>query len=153
MIAGQLYKERLATVMDNAHEIILSGSSVVEPSLYKGQVVGSNPTQTTNFDQKKSTDEQKLNKTERAFLSYLRMLGHPDIGVQDLTLKIGDDCRFTPDFRSIDQNGRFCIWETKGYMRDDALVKLKVAARKFSRFDFYLVKKNGASWDITPVKP
>jgi hypothetical protein len=49
--------------------------------------------------------------------------------------------------------GRFTIVEVKGFMRDDAQVKLKVAARLFRRFDFVLVKKKGTGWDISEVKP
>jgi hypothetical protein len=106
----------------------------------------------TDFSITPSTDEQKLNRTERAYLSHLRML-YTEAGIQDVTLKLGDDCRYTPDFRTIDENGRFVFHEVKGFMRDDAQVKLKTAARKFLMFTFVLVRKNGAGWDITTVKP
>ncbi len=48
---------------------------------------------------KPQTEEEKLNKTERAFLAHQRML-MPDryIGIQNITLKLADDCRLTPDF-------------------------------------------------------
>jgi hypothetical protein len=117
-----------------------------------------------NFEQSKSTDEAKLNKTEKAFLAYLRLLNPPYIGVQNITLKLGDDLRYTPDFNSINENGRFVFWETKGpklnskgnptgIFKDDARVKLLTAARQFRMFDFYLVRKNGTGWDINQVKP
>jgi len=75
----------------------------------------------------------------------------PDI--QNITLKLGDDCRYTPEFNYVDEKGRFTIVEVKGFMRDDAQVKLKVAARLFRRFNFVLVKKKGTGWDISEVKP
>lgn len=101
----------------------------------------------------KCTDEQKLNKTEAAYLARLRLLGHPYIGIQNITLKLADDCRYTCDFNSIDENGQFVFHEVKGFMRDDALVKLKTAARLFRMFKFVLVKKTKTGWDITPVNP
>jgi hypothetical protein len=100
-----------------------------------------------------STDEAKLNKTEKLFLARLRMLDYPWIGVQSITLKLGDDCRYTPDFSVIDQNGHFIIYETKGHMRDDAKVKLQVAARDFPMFKFIVVKLVNNQWEETPVKP
>lgn len=99
-----------------------------------------------------STDEEKLNRTERAYLARLRCL-YPHVGVQNITLKLGDDCRYTPDFSVLDENGRFVFHEVKGFLRDDALVKLKVAARQFRMFHFVLVRKNGTGWDLTGIKP
>jgi hypothetical protein len=58
-----------------------------------------------------------------------------------LTLKLADDTRYTPDFYVLELDGAVSIYETKGYMRDDAHVKLKVAATAFPEFRFYLVQK------------
>lgn len=98
-----------------------------------------------------NTDEQRLNKTERAYLLRLRSL-YSYVGIQNVTLKLGDDCRYTPDFSVLD-GGRFVFHEVKGFMRDDALVKLKVAARQFPMFPFVLARKNGSGWNITQIKP
>jgi hypothetical protein len=106
-----------------------------------------------HFEPRPSTDEQRLNKTEKAFLRHLRRLNPPYLGIQNITLKLGDDCRYTPDLNHINENGRLVFIEIKGWMRDDALVKLKVAARTFPLFDFVLVRKTGTGWSITAVKP
>ncbi len=100
-----------------------------------------------------SPDESKLNKTERAYLQVLRAGGFHFVGIQNITLKLGDDCRYTPDFNHLDEDGRLIFSEVKGFMRDDALVKLKVAARVFSIFQFVLVRKNGSGWDVSEIKP
>lgn len=102
----------------------------------------------------KTTDEEKLNKLEKAWLAELRRL-HPAerIGIQSLTLKLADQTRYTPDFWTIDPNGQLFFWETKGFMRDDAWAKLKVAARQFRWARFILVKKHKGSWIETPVNP
>lgn len=107
------------------------------------------------FDIKPSTDEQKLNKLERTYLAYLRRLNPPHIGIQNITLKLGDDLRYTPDFSTIDENGRFVFHETKGpFYADDARVKLLAAARQFRMFTFLLVKQTkGLTWQIEEVAP
>jgi len=101
---------------------------------------------------KVSTDEAKLNKTEKARLDYLRMLDF-DVKVQAITLKIADDCRFTADFTYLDFNGRMIFEDVKGFQREDALIKIKNCARQFRFFDFVIVKKTKSGWDVTEVKP
>lgn len=66
-----------------------------------------------------------------------------------LTLKIADDCRYTPDFIVMHANGELQIHEVKGYWMDDALVKIKAAAEKFPfRFMSFspIPKKKGGGW-------
>lgn len=87
-----------------------------------------------------STDVDKLNKTERAWYAYISRQGHAWVGVQNVTLKLGDDCRYTPDFVVVTADGLAIAYEVKGFMRDDAQVKLKTAARQFPWFKFVLVK-------------
>jgi len=107
----------------------------------------------TTFALHHTTDENRLNKTERAYLAHLRMLGFPWIGVQNITLKLGDDCRYLPDFSVITANGEMEFHETKGFMRPQALVKLKVAARSFPMFRFIVVRRVKGGWTHSPVKP
>ena len=104
-----------------------------------------------------TTDEQKLNGLERAWLAVLREAGYPYIGIQSVTLKLADGCRYTPDFFTRSTCGSFTAWETKGFFRDDAKVKIKVAARLFTFFRFLVVtrrkKRDGGGFDIHEVKP
>lgn len=58
-----------------------------------------------------------------------------------LTLKLADDTRYTPDFYVLELDGSISLIEYKGFMRDDALVKLKVAATEFPEYRFYLHQK------------
>lgn len=101
------------------------------------------------------TDEEKLNKTEKSFLSYLRIVSPQpcEIYVQAITLKLADDTRYTCDLYRISPNG-IEGFEVKGFWRDDAKVKIKVAARMFSWIKFYVVMKNkSGGWNYTPVRP
>ncbi len=103
-----------------------------------------------------STDEQKLNKLERAWLAELHTRGYAFIMCQAVTLKLGFDTRYTVDFTALSPEGKRVAFETKGpFFREDAQVKLKTAARMFRHlFTFYLVTKpKGKDWIITEVKP
>ncbi len=113
--------------------------------------------QLVKFQIKPSTDESKLNKTEKAYLAHLRAKYGPDaVSIQAITLKLGDDCRFTPDLGYIrPEDDRWVLVDVKGFQREDSLVKLKTAARLFRReFEFQIVKKNkNFGWDVEVVNP
>ena len=71
---------------------------------------------------------------------------------EPVKLRLADLTYYTPDFRVIAADGTEEFHETKGFMRDDANVKLKVAA-ELHPYRFYLVKqlpkKSGGGWEIT----
>lgn len=135
------------TALEAAAEVFESKGSL--GPIQQENVVKSFPT----LKMKPSNDEAKLNKTERAWLDELRIRNPKFLGVQSMTFKLGDDCRYTPDFVEISQEDKFIAWEVKGFMRDDALVKLKVAARMFPFLDFYIVKRIKGSWETKKVNP
>jgi hypothetical protein len=93
--------------------------------------------------------EDRLTKTEREFLLRLRagVYGKVDwIGIQCLTLKLADDCRYTPDCVTC-QAGQIRLWEIKGaHIWEDSMVKLKVAARTFPFFTFVRAQKKDGTW-------
>lgn len=101
-----------------------------------------------------STDEAKLNKTERAFLAYLRV-SQRSVGVQDITFKLADDCRYTPDLTvwGYDASHDLTCFEVKGFWREDARVKIKVAARKFCWVRFIAVQRVKGEWKFEEIKP
>lgn len=100
---------------------------------------------------------EKLNKTEAAFANFLPTIAHDcAVYAQSITLKLANGVRYTPDFATIDRAGRLSLYEVKGYMRDDAAVKIKVAATQFARADFYLATatdKSRLAWRIERVMP
>ena len=57
------------------------------------------------------------------------------------TLKLAKDLRYTPDFEILTANGGIWFFETKGFWRDDARAKIKMAAEKFQEYRFV-----SASW-------
>lgn len=106
-----------------------------------------------------------LNKTEAAFQDHLKaQYPKEEIHAQSVTFKIGNGVRYTPDFvtfvRWEDQEADEChcsAYEVKGFMRDDAAVKIKVAAHAYPRVAFFLVTKRkaaaGGGWSIQRIWP
>lgn len=77
-----------------------------------------------------------------------------DWDYEAITLHLGHDCRYTFDFFVMANDCVVECHEVKGGKQwDDAMVKLRVAARKFP-FRFKLCKKpKGEDWTIAPVSP
>lgn len=96
---------------------------------------------------------QKLNKTERAWME-LRMFTKPKLfRVQHLTIRLADHCRYTPDFFEISRHGEMIAWEVKGFWRDDARVKIKVAASQEPWLQFWAVFRRKGYWHTEHIKP
>jgi hypothetical protein len=106
-----------------------------------------------------STDEAKLNKNERAYLAWLRTQNDMWIGIQNITLKMGHDVRYTSDFWAMDSSGLRAI-DCKGVKKDgsllcweDSKIKMRVAARMFPMFRFLIAYKEGGIWHHIEIKP
>jgi predicted nuclease of restriction endonuclease-like RecB superfamily len=68
---------------------------------------------------------------------------------EEVTLKLAPKTTYTPDFLVIGDE-HMCFVETKGFWRDDARVKFKVAADKFGMFSFMVVtwtRKGGFEYE------
>ena len=105
----------------------------------------------------------KLNKTEAAFLEHLRSVNpKATILSQAVNLEIANGCQYRPDFlvvteifdRESGSPGVYLqAFEVKGFFRDDAVVKIKVAARAHPWICFWLArrKSRSAPWDLLLV--
>lgn len=98
----------------------------------------------------------RMNKTEtryHALLAAKRPAAR--IWFEAVTLRLGHDCRFTPDFM-VKEPGllghSIAFHEVKGgRKRDDAMVKLRVAATAFPLFSFYLCEYVKGEWSVKLV--
>lgn len=95
----------------------------------------------------------KLNKTEVAYREHLEFRKRAgeiaDYSVQSVTFKLGDDCRYTPDFLVIENDRTMTFVEIKGFLRDDALVKFRAAQDKFPWFRFKMIQRaKGGIWKV-----
>lgn len=97
------------------------------------------------------TLKETLNKTERTYLQILQAR-FPNGYVQAHTIKLqlAEKCWYTPDFSYVLPSGALVFVETKGgFERDDAIVKLKTAARQFPQFTFIKAKYLKGKWTET----
>jgi hypothetical protein len=96
-----------------------------------------------------------MNKTEEAYSLILeaqkRSGGIQDYFYEKITLKLANDCRFTPDFLVINRDDELEFHEVKGgLIREDAAIKLKVAASSFP-FRFKLCQLKSKNWTIREI--
>lgn len=95
-----------------------------------------------------------MNKIEAAWGEHLKW--NCDISwhaYEAITLKLADDTRYTPDWVVMRPNGDLIMYEVKGpHKREDAMVKLRVAARLFP-MRFILVTRENDRWVEKEVTP
>lgn len=99
---------------------------------------------------------ERMNKTERAYYGtrLLPKLQSGEIARVDfeaVTLRLGPDLRYTPDFRVILADGTEEYHEVKGgFKREDAWVKLRTAAEQHP-YIFRLAELKGGMWTVKHV--
>lgn len=99
----------------------------------------------------RQSEKPLLNKLETAWLAQLTAM-YPGVKIhsQAKKYKLGNGVGYTPDFvATID--GKETAWETKGFFRDDAAVKLKVAAMIFPEVDWWLCWKEKGAWKTQKI--
>ncbi len=100
-----------------------------------------------------------MNKTERAF--YDMVMVSPmiiKIRREPLNFRLAGRTWYRPDFgvwtrgQFSEGDRRFTLVEIKGWMRDDAAVKIKVAAELYPEWRWLLVHRNGRhEWNVRNV--
>ena len=92
----------------------------------------------------------EMNKTELAYSQWLTALQNggqiKQFFFEAVTLKIGPNCRYTPDFMVITAELDVEFHEVKGFWQDDARVKIKVASEKFP-FKFIGIRLVKKAWE------
>ena len=99
-----------------------------------------------------------MNKTEAAYAAVLEAEKQAGLVAwyvfEGITLKLASNTRLTPDFAVMKTNGELEMREVKGFMMDDAWVKLKVAATSYP-FPFFVIRKktakDGGGWSSEEV--
>lgn len=85
------------------------------------------------------------NKEELAFRALLQGLTARKVissfETQPFIIQIGVGCTYTPDFFVYHQDGTIEAIEYKGFLRDDALTKFKVAAMMYPEIVWHMVQK------------
>jgi hypothetical protein len=71
---------------------------------------------------------------------------------EPIVLRLAGRTTYKPDFMTLSLfNNQLAFWETKGWLREDAAVKLKVAAAQFPCFRWVLVQKDCRKWRCIEV--
>lgn len=91
----------------------------------------------------------KMNKTEAAYYDHLLALLHAGeilwLRYEPMKLRLADGSYFTPDFGVLTRDCQFEFHETKGFWREAARVRIKIAAELFP-FKFIAIKRDGGGW-------
>ncbi len=86
-----------------------------------------------------------MNRTEAQYLTHLETLLHAGTVAafyfEKVKLRLAEKTYYTPDFLVVLPDGRIEFHEVKGFWRDDARVKFKVAAEQFPWFRFVAVTR------------
>lgn len=138
----------------NADGIPLDGSSVALRRT--DERLGAQPAVTLDGGRKISTtDEDRLNKTERRWLAELRSRPfYIFVGIQPITLKLAWVTRYTPDFVTVTDKGLITCWEVKGsFVFEKAMYKPRACAGKFPFFQFCLAQWKGGKWTEKVIMP
>ena len=103
----------------------------------------------------KASKPRGMNKWESQWAAVLTARGE-QWEYEALKLRIGPNggrCWFTVDFLTTTRHGdRLVVYEVKGFMRDDARVKLLAAVREYPQFCFRLVTKRRGEWVETTLR-
>lgn len=99
-----------------------------------------------------------MNNLERRYADNLRKLQLADeihsFAFERHNLKLADKTYYKPDFEVMLPDGTIEFHEVKGFMQEDANVKIKVAAGQFPQFVFRLVRWDRLEgWKIRALPP
>lgn len=122
------------------------------------------PSQFKNLNRPRSkrvpgqTRKGEMNKLEAAYAQHLDMLKRAGevlwYSYESVGLRLANKTHYYPDFMVMMADGELEIHETKGFMRDDANVKIKVAAEMYP-FTFKVIrqrkKTDGGGFDVEVI--
>lgn len=99
--------------------------------------------------------DTKMNKTEGRYAALLEMRKQAgeiqDWRYEPLKIKLAEATYYTPDFLVV-MADCFEFHEVKGYWRDDARVKIKVAAAKCPWIKFFAVQWIKSAWQMEEIR-
>lgn len=94
-----------------------------------------------------------MNGLEEEFYNMLLRNEYEHIRYESLRFKLADKTTYTPDFMVIMSTGEIALYEVKGFWRDDARVKIKVAAEMYPEFRWFAWTKVRGEWKHEEFNP
>lgn len=105
----------------------------------------------------------QMNKTEAAYAARLALRKQvreiADYWYEPITLKLAHDCRLTMDFLvqlmdgTLELHDTKARWSNRATAREDALIKMRVAARLFPFRMVQAVWERDKTWTLIEIKP
>ena len=96
----------------------------------------------------------QMNKLEAAYAAHLELLkASGDVlwwKFEGLKFRLADKTFLTPDFVVMTRSGLIELHDVKGFLMEDANVKMKVAASMYP-FEFFIIRKSKSFWMKIPV--
>jgi hypothetical protein len=94
-----------------------------------------------------------MNKLEAAFIREIlepaRIRGEVEAWeFEGIKLRLAGRTWYTPDFFVVRPGLVYELYEVKGFWRDDARVKIKVAAERWAAFQFFGARKGKRGWEF-----
>lgn len=100
---------------------------------------------------KSQAPDDGMNKLERDFYERARSVWGDSVYREPVKLRLAGRTWYTPDFLVVHSNNALVVYEVKGFMRDDAAVKLKVAAAMYPFLHIFLVTRRKRRWECRHV--
>lgn len=122
---------------------------------YQGLIAKKQPSKNKPMYALGRLKQGEMNKLEAEYNGFLETQKHLGLILwfkfEGIKFRLADKTFYTPDFAVMMSTGEMEVHETKGFMMEDANVKIKVAASLYP-FKFKLIKKraakNGGGWDV-----
>lgn len=96
-----------------------------------------------------------MNKLEARYAAFLALQKRgnllADYWFEAFKLRLANKTWYTPDFLVQRPDGTLEIHETKGFMQEDANVKLKITADLYWQFPVFLVTERRGHWIVTRI--
>jgi hypothetical protein len=100
-------------------------------------------------------ERPKMNRTEQRMAQRLEVAVKLGLvvrfGFELVTLRLADRVRYTPDFFVVYPDGLGFVEVKGGFIRDDARIKLQVAARMYPELRFTLAQYVKGAWTESAV--
>lgn len=142
-------RRRGATISKSAAEVIAEEARLRNHSTII-VVPDGLPLKHPKFQQRREGD-RGMNKTEEAMSRELESL--KDDGkitrwrFESVKIRLADRTWFTVDFQLWIPDGRIVMLETKGWLRDDAAVKFKVAREMYPEYIWVMYRRDHGRWN------
>lgn len=72
-------------------------------------------------------------------------------GFEEVAFRLAPSTVYNPDFLAVLPQGQWLFIETKGYLRDDAAVKFKIAAGRYPEHSWVMLKEDKKTKEFIPI--